>query len=171
MFLYSNSIVIFYNLSIARNKIDPMRNLLDDTMFLVIDKYNFSEWLQSEMESRNLSQSELARRAGLNRAVVNKIVNQISMPTPETIEALARGLKLPSEQVFRAAGLLPPVPPKRAQVDELDHLANLLGDDDLQEVIDYAKMRLRKREEEEEKKIYKQKSSRSIRPARSALKR
>jgi len=117
-------------------------------MLLMVDKYEFSEWLQAQMGEREISQSELARRSGLHRAIISKIINQISTPTPETAEALAAGLKLPPEEVYRAAGLLPPVPEERSQIEELKYLANLLDASELQEVIDYARHRLEKQSRE-----------------------
>jgi transcriptional regulator with XRE-family HTH domain len=69
---------------------------------------NFGEWLYTEMLQRDWTQSKLAKYAGLNRAVVNKIINGASKPTPETINALAHALRIPPELVFEKAGLLPP---------------------------------------------------------------
>jgi len=66
----------------------------------------FSEWLQTEMDKRGWSQSDLARSAGLNRAVVNKILNGKSHPQPPTLEAISRAFKIPVEAIYRAAGLL-----------------------------------------------------------------
>jgi hypothetical protein len=85
---------------------------------------------------------------------------------PDVAEAIAGALNIPADTVFQAAGLLPPVPEKRTKQSELEHLASLMGDDDLKEMIEYARMRLKLKEES---KIHKQKTSRSIRPARTAL--
>ena len=135
-------------------------------MFLVIDKYVFSEWLRTEMTKRTWSQSDLSRASGIHRAIISKIINQNSSPETETIKAIARGLQLPPEEVFRAAGLLPPVTEERSKMSELDHLANLLGDEDLDDLIEYARMRLKRADDKQE---YKVKTSRSKRPARTAL--
>jgi len=128
---------------------------------------NIREFLEAELKKRGWKQADLARASNLDSAVVSNIINGRRRMGEETGKAIAHALQLPPEQVFRAAGLLPPIPPKHSQINELDHLAYLLGEEDLEEVIEYAKMRLKKRQE---KVIYKQKSSRSIRPARSALK-
>ncbi len=76
-------------------------------MFRVDRNINFSEWLQAEMSKRGWSQSDLARFAELNRAVINKLLNGKSNPQPSTLGAIARALKIPIETVYRAAGLLP----------------------------------------------------------------
>jgi len=68
----------------------------------------FAEWLQAEMNKRGWSQSDCARSADLNRAVIHKLLNGKSKPQPATLVALARGFKIPVETAYRAAGLLPP---------------------------------------------------------------
>jgi transcriptional regulator with XRE-family HTH domain len=89
------------------NKSAPSRNREYDKMFRVSQNINFSEWLQAEMSKRGWSQSDLARFAELNRAVINKLLNGKSRPQPSTLGAIARALKIPIETVYRAAGLLP----------------------------------------------------------------
>jgi transcriptional regulator with XRE-family HTH domain len=76
-------------------------------MATVGDRIYFSEWLQTEMNKRGWSQSDLARAADLNRAVINKLLNGKSHPQPATLEAISRALKIPIETTYRAAGLLP----------------------------------------------------------------
>jgi transcriptional regulator with XRE-family HTH domain len=89
-------------------------------MFHVGQNLRFAEWLQSEIDKRGWSQSDCARAAELNRAVINKLLNSKSKPQPLTLIAIARALKIPIEMVYRAAGLLPP---------------SLDGDDTLEELI------------------------------------
>jgi transcriptional regulator with XRE-family HTH domain len=76
-------------------------------MLPVGQKIYFSEWLQNEMDKRGWSQSDLARYADLNRAVINKLLNGKSHPQHPTLEAISRALKIPLETTYRAAGLLP----------------------------------------------------------------
>jgi len=76
-------------------------------MLPVGQKIYFSEWLQTEMDKRGWSQSDLARSADLNRAVINKLLNGKSHAQPATLEAISRALKIPLETTYRAAGLLP----------------------------------------------------------------
>jgi transcriptional regulator with XRE-family HTH domain len=77
-------------------------------MFSVGQHLRFSEWLQEEMDRRGWSQSDCARAANLNRAVINKLLNAKSQPQPPTLAAIARAFKIPIETAYRAAGLLPP---------------------------------------------------------------
>ena len=76
-------------------------------MFSVGQHLRFSEWLQVEMDKRGWSQSDCARAANLNRAVINKLLNGKSKPQPSTLAAIARAFKIPIESVYQAAGLLP----------------------------------------------------------------
>ncbi|MGE5378676.1 MAG: helix-turn-helix domain-containing protein [Bacteroidota bacterium] len=87
-------------------------------MAIVGERIYFSEWLQNEMNKRGWSQSDLARAADLNRAVINKLLNGKSHPQPATLEAISRALKIPIETTYRAAGLLPVNSDNDETVDE-----------------------------------------------------
>src|SRR5512132_3157020 len=91
-------------------------------MTAVGQKIYFSEWLQAEMDKRGWSQSDLARYADLNRAVINKILNGKSHPQPPTLEAISRALKVPIEMAYRAAGLLPANPDNDEAIEEAIHV-------------------------------------------------
>ena len=135
-------------------------------MFLVMDKMSFSGWLSSQMKERDWSQSDLSRASGISRSIISKMVNGDTKPVPETLESLARGLRLPTETVYRAAGLLPPVAERRAKLEELALVAGDLDDDEIEDLIDIAKMRAKKRKDKQGNIA---KTSRSKRPARNAL--
>ena len=85
-------------------------------------RIDFSEWLQVEMDKRGWSQSDLARYADLNRAVINKLLNGKSHPQPATLEAISRALKIPIEITYRAAGLLPTAPENDDALEEAIHV-------------------------------------------------
>jgi transcriptional regulator with XRE-family HTH domain len=91
-------------------------------MFHVGQKYSFSEWLQAEMDKRGWSQSDLARAAELNRAVINKLLSGKSHPQPVTLEAISRALKIPLETLYRVAGLLPANPDSDDAIEEAMHI-------------------------------------------------
>lgn len=91
-------------------------------MFLVGQSLRFAEWLQLEMDKRGWSQSDCARACDLNRAVINKLLNGKCKPQPVTLIAIARGLKIPVETAYRAAGLLPPIPDGDDSTQEVLHL-------------------------------------------------
>ncbi len=91
-------------------------------MFSVGQNLRFAEWLQAEINKRGWSQSDCARAADLNRAVINKLLNGKSSPQPSTLVAIARGFKIPVEMVYRAAGLLPPSMDDDETTEELIYL-------------------------------------------------
>ncbi len=91
-------------------------------MFSVGQHLRFSEWLQVELDRRGWSQSDCARSANLNRAVINKLLNGKSKPQPSTLVAIARALKIPAETIYRAAGLLPPNTDHDDSMQELMHI-------------------------------------------------
>jgi transcriptional regulator with XRE-family HTH domain len=105
-----------------RNKSASIRNKDYDKMTAVGQRFYFSEWLQAEMDKRGWSQSDLARCADLNRAVINKLLNGKSHPQPPTLEAISHALKIPIEMTYRAAGLLPANPENDDAVEEAIHV-------------------------------------------------
>jgi len=91
-------------------------------MFLVGQSLRFTEWLQREIDKRGWSQSDCARACELNRAVINKLLNGKCKPQPVTLIAIARGLKIPVEAAYRAAGLLPAIADGDDSMQEVLHL-------------------------------------------------
>jgi hypothetical protein len=73
-------------------------------MSAVGQRIYFSEWLQAEMDKRGWSQSDLARSADLNRAVINKLLNGKSHPQPPTLGAISR---VPSKFLSKLHTALP----------------------------------------------------------------
>jgi len=102
----------------------------------------FGLWLQQIRETRGLTQSDLARMAHLNRAVINKIENNASSPTPETLNSIARALNIAPETIFRAAGLLPSTPEVDQKIEDLNHLMRELPPDELEEIELIIRMKL-----------------------------
>ncbi|HET9912810.1 MAG TPA: helix-turn-helix transcriptional regulator [Anaerolineales bacterium] len=76
------------------------------------------------MDKRDWSQSDCARAADLNRAVINKLLNGKCKPQPSTLVAIARAFKIPVETAYRAAGLLPPSPDRDDTIEQLTYIFN-----------------------------------------------
>ena len=74
-----------------------------------------------------MSQSDLARATGLTRQAISYYLGEKSKrPDDDALQAISRVFKLPPEQVYRAAGLLPPKPESDPWVEEMAHkLASL----------------------------------------------
>lgn len=102
----------------------------------------FVQWILDGLKEHGWSQSELARQAGMTRGAISNIINNYrNKPTPETIRALARAFGKPEEEGFRAAGLL-----EKSEFDpadeELLYLFDQLTEEEQEEVLAYARMRL-----------------------------
>lgn len=105
-------------------------------------KQYFAEWLAREREKRSWSQSQLARRAGMSRSVINQVERQQFAPSPSTLQSIARALGYPIEQVYRLAGYLPPVPELDPLVEEGAYILGQLEGEDKEDAIQYLRFRL-----------------------------
>lgn len=101
----------------------------------------FNNWLLSQLEERGWSQADLARASNITRTAISRYVNGRT-PNEEALRKIARAFRLPPEDVFRKAGLLPPATQENAQLKELAYLATQLPDGELDDLIAYARHRL-----------------------------
>ena len=102
---------------------------------------DFSKWLQREMDQREWSQSELARRAGIDRQLIWGYLNsKVTKPDEAILQKIARAFKIPVEEVYRAAGILPPKPTTDEWIEKITHVTNELPDDEKERVYQYAEM-------------------------------
>lgn len=108
---------------------------------------SFSEWVQAELNSRGWDQAELARRSKISDAHISRIVSGGRKPGPDSLNAIARAFRLPPDEVYRHAGLLPPkdanLTPgdKRALIELMDKIATLSPDNQrfVSELVDKVK--------------------------------
>jgi len=66
----------------------------------VLQKQEFGNRLYSVMLERNMSQSDLARSAGLGRDSISTYVRGRSVPTPSSLEKLAKALNVDAEELY-----------------------------------------------------------------------
>jgi len=69
---------------------------------------DFTEWLTNELTVKGWDQAELSRRSGITTAHISRIMTGQRHPGSDALSGIARALRLPPEDVFRRAGLLPP---------------------------------------------------------------
>lgn len=112
---------------------------------------NFSNWLRKELEKRDWSQADLARRSGVSTAQIARILSGERGIGAASLQSIAKALKIPSETIYRAAGLLPPVSEEEALIQEIMHDFNELPPDEQINVAEYVKFRRRLAEEREQK--------------------
>lgn len=72
-------------------------------------------WLEGELSARGWSLADLARQARINPSSLSRVLTGSRRAGPELCRAIAEALKVPPEEVFRRAGLLP----GERQVDEV----------------------------------------------------
>jgi transcriptional regulator with XRE-family HTH domain len=66
----------------------------------------FGEWLRAEMLQQGMNQSQLARKAGVSRSTVKRIIDGERGIGRASLGRLARALDLPPEELLRRAGYL-----------------------------------------------------------------
>lgn len=124
-------------------------------MFTGVNGTEFSEWLTREIETRGLSQAELAYKAGVSAATISHVLSGARNAGADLCVAIAKALGYSPEYVFRIAGLLPteddaPRPPGLLELIEIFQNATPAEQDEL---IEFARFKvLRAREERERAK-------------------
>lgn len=109
----------------------------------------FTDWLLSQMHEKNLNQAELARRSGLTKQAITNYVGGRT-PDEQALRKIAQGLRLPIEEVFRAAGLLPQNKNANADDERANHLIQSLKKPaSKQRAIDYLQLLIEQEEREE----------------------
>lgn len=68
----------------------------------------FVDWLQAELNQRNWTQADLARRSRVTQTHISRIMNGMRRPGPQAVTNIARALHVPQEEAFERAGLLAP---------------------------------------------------------------
>jgi transcriptional regulator with XRE-family HTH domain len=125
-----------------------LKDGFDGTMYLVMDKTSIealSDLLMDELKKNSWSQSELARRAKVSKQVVSSYINkQREKPDEEILRALAKPLKMNPEDLFRVAGILPPVRDDSPMDKEISYLFKQLPDTERQQVLDYVRFMVEK---------------------------
>lgn len=85
-----------------------------------------SDYINAKLHARGMKKADLARAASLSPSQVTRIMNQSSKPSQEALIAIARALGVPREEIFRMAGVLPPVPVTKEYQDKLLYKVSLM---------------------------------------------
>lgn len=85
---------------------------------------DFTEWLTKELTVKGWDQAELSRRSGITTAHISRIMTGQRHPGTEALSGIAHALRLPPEDLFRRAGLLPM--PVNATVDDRRSMQDLV---------------------------------------------
>lgn len=84
----------------------------------------FTDWLQEQLNLRNWTAADLAKRAEISEATLSRILSKKDRdPGPKLCRGLAKAFGIEADEVFRLAGLLP-----EAEAEELNgYQRELLG--------------------------------------------
>ena len=111
-----------------------------------MDKSLFVVWLEDELETREWSPSDLARRSGISQSAISLVMNGKRSPGMEFFDGISKAFKVPLDLVYQKAGALPVKPNADEAVSELTHIYHELNEDNKQDLLDYAKMKRHKQE-------------------------
>lgn len=101
---------------------------------------DFIIWLMAELDKRGWTYSELAQRASVSQSTISMLMSRHNQPGNELCLGIARAFKLPPEDVFRKAGILPPLPAPEDDITlkELYEYVKRLPPDERLLILDYA---------------------------------
>jgi transcriptional regulator with XRE-family HTH domain len=156
---YSKHYTHLFVLVKGENKRFTTENKKGDKM---ISMENFGDWLLREIKKRDWTSSDLAKAARISRGTLSNILSGTRGLGNNTINAIAKALKLPPEQVYRAAGFLPPKSEEEELIEKIKYIFETLPPEEQDNVIEYARMRRRLAED---KARYEPNHKRKPRPA------
>lgn len=109
----------------------------------MVDDLLLSEWIMDQLNQRNWSRNDLAKRSGLGRSVISKTIRQLSKrPDPETLSAIAVAFDEDPITVFRIAKLLPP-DTELPELESFKHVLKEMSPENRQRLLDIAKVLLK----------------------------
>lgn len=100
-------------------------------------------WLSEEIEQRNWSHRELARRAGVSQTAVSTVIAGQRKAGWDFCAAIAKALNESPLKVFQLAGLLPstPLSEESPLLRELWNLVQDLPEAEREEILKYTRFR------------------------------
>lgn len=107
---------------------------------------SFHEWLNEQIANRDWSQNKLSVKAGLSRGEISRIMNG-KTPSFKVCTALAGALDISVDLVLKEAGLETKPPGYENKKEKALAVITLLDDDDLEELLEVARIRIRRRKE------------------------
>jgi transcriptional regulator with XRE-family HTH domain len=149
-------------LSIRVVKLTTKQTLKFAILSLLMDKSameKLSEWINAGLQKRGWSTIQLATRAHISKQVVSKYINR--PPTKPDLDVLYRISAAFGAQITEPLMVMGYL----ANLDEVTSILSMLGGDDLNEIIQIAKLKM-----DREKANNKKQTSRSKRPAQVVLK-
>lgn len=108
----------------------------------VMGETSFVKWLLGELNERDMTQADLARRAGLSSGTLSNITSGDRNPGERVCRAIAQAFGIPAEEVMRRAGILPALPKRTERIARMVALLEELEEDDQSFVEEFTRLRV-----------------------------
>ncbi|MBI5951862.1 MAG: helix-turn-helix transcriptional regulator [Chloroflexi bacterium] len=108
----------------------------------------FLEKVKARMDEENLGVTQLARVLGVSHPTVTDFVTYGYKPSVDTCIALAKWLNQSDVTTLREAGVLPPGPANKIDMDNWETLLSRAAPDDLDDVRQFLIMKIKRKEKE-----------------------
>lgn len=120
-------------------------------LYYLMEK-DFGLWLQEELIKRGMTQMQLSIKSGVTPAQISRIISGTRGAGEKTLSAIAQGLNIAPETIFRAAGFLPPKKKTSMDVEGIIFLLEQLPPSERQEIEDLIKFKVERKRAGIEKK-------------------
>ncbi len=107
----------------------------------------FFIWLDTRLRDLDLSDSDLAHRAGISHSVLSKARHQIQGIGWDAAVAIASAINVPPEVILRKVELLP-IPAEQRHSPVIDEMVSLfanLNEEDQEELLQLARLKIERR--------------------------
>ena len=94
-------------------------------------------WILDELDKRDWTPAILSKKAEINPGSLSHILNGSRKPGPDVCTSIANALGVSPETVFRAAGLLPKLPPEDASFREILEAVRPMSVEEREEILEY----------------------------------
>jgi transcriptional regulator with XRE-family HTH domain len=120
---------------------------------MAYNNIELAELIKERMSELGINQSELAERSKLSPSQISRIIKLESIPSHTAIVAIARALRLPTENLFQAAGILDsePDPKLDVKLKEWIDIYKTANKATREKLLEFAKMVARVEEENQGK--------------------
>lgn len=110
-------------------------------------KQKFGDWLSDRLIERDMKSADLSRAirdvgGNMDSGVVSNLINnKRQQPSVDTCKMIAKALKIPLEEVYRAASILPDKPDIDTLTESVINLMRDLQKSDKEDILEYARLR------------------------------
>lgn len=102
---------------------------------------SFGQWLDLQLQERHITQSEFASMIGVYPSQISRIISGQRNPTNEMLIKMADALRIPREEIFQVAGLIPLATEAEKLKKQILYEVNDMSEQDQQEVLAFIRMK------------------------------